>query len=89
MQRTFSSIDKIRAELAWVNETPDLNKCAFRTLRCCEETGHKAGACMGAFITLGRDSMTHSGRNFINFAALAPFFSPVTCFARTLERHPG
>jgi hypothetical protein len=29
---------------------------------------------MGAFITLGRDSRTHSGRNFINFAALAIFF---------------
>jgi hypothetical protein len=26
--RTFSSIEKIRAELAWVNETPDPNKCA-------------------------------------------------------------
>ena len=23
MPRTYSSIDKIRAELAWVNETPD------------------------------------------------------------------
>jgi hypothetical protein len=25
--RTYSSKDKIRAELAWVNETPDPNKC--------------------------------------------------------------
>src|SRR5262245_51439249 len=45
MPRTYSSIDKIRAELAWVNETPDPNKCGCRNVRCCEETGHKPGAC--------------------------------------------
>jgi hypothetical protein len=28
MPRTYSSIDKIRAELAWVNETPDPNNAA-------------------------------------------------------------
>jgi hypothetical protein len=37
MPRTYSSIDKIRAELAWVNETPDPNKCDCRNVRCCEE----------------------------------------------------
>ena len=36
MPRTYSSIDKIRAELAWVNETPDPNKGGCRNLRCCE-----------------------------------------------------
>src|SRR5262245_60517482 len=34
----------IRAELAWVNETPDPNKCGCRNLRCCEETGRRPGA---------------------------------------------
>src|SRR5262249_57053455 len=51
MHRTYSSIDKIRDELAWVNETPDPNKCGCRNARCCEETGHKAGACMGGVTT--------------------------------------
>ena len=46
--RTYSSIDKIRVELAWVNETQDPNKCGCRNLRCCEETGHKPGACSGS-----------------------------------------
>src|SRR5262245_34446549 len=45
MPRTYSSIDKICAELAWVTETPDPNKCGCRNLRCCEETRHKPGAC--------------------------------------------
>jgi hypothetical protein len=31
MPRTYSSIDKIRAELAWVTETPDPNKCGSAT----------------------------------------------------------
>src|SRR5215475_6401174 len=35
MPRTYSSIDKIRAELAWGT---DPNKCGCRNLRCCEET---------------------------------------------------
>src|SRR5215813_11554441 len=39
MQRTYSSIAKIRAGLSWVNETPDPNKCGCRNVRCCEETG--------------------------------------------------
>jgi len=30
MPRTYSSIDKIRAELAWVNETPDPKECGSR-----------------------------------------------------------
>jgi len=51
MPCTYSSIDKIRAELAGVNETPDPNKCGCRNLRCCEETGHKPGACAGAVAT--------------------------------------
>jgi hypothetical protein len=44
MPRANSSIEKIRAELAWVTETPDPNKCGCRNLRCCEETGHKPGS---------------------------------------------
>jgi hypothetical protein len=47
MPRTYSSVEKIRAELAWVNEMPDPNKCSCRHLRCCEQTGHKPGACAG------------------------------------------
>jgi len=43
--RTYSSIEKIRAELAWVNETPDPNKCG------CEETGHKPGTCSQSVAT--------------------------------------
>ncbi len=31
MPRTYSSIEKIRAELTWVNETPDPNKCVVAT----------------------------------------------------------
>jgi hypothetical protein len=30
MPRTYSSIDEIRAGLAWVSETPDPNKCGCR-----------------------------------------------------------
>jgi hypothetical protein len=55
MPRTYSSIEKIRAELAWVNETPDPNKCGCRIVRCCEETGHKRGEC-------SRPVATNSGR---------------------------
>src|SRR5262247_625809 len=51
MPRTYSSIDKIRGDLAWVNETPDPNKCGCRNLRCCEETGHKPEACTSAITT--------------------------------------
>jgi hypothetical protein len=36
MPRTYSSIDKIRAELASVNETPDPIKCGCRNLRSCK-----------------------------------------------------
>jgi len=35
-----SSLDAIRAELAWVTETPDPNKCGCRNVRCCEETAN-------------------------------------------------
>src|SRR5215471_13919955 len=42
---------KIRAELAWVNETPDPNKCGCRNLRCCEETGRKPGDCASPVAT--------------------------------------
>src|SRR5215471_1030493 len=45
MPRTDSPIKKIRAGLAWVNDTPDPNKCGCRNIRCCEETGHGPGAC--------------------------------------------
>src|SRR5437867_8676140 len=34
-----------RAELAWVNQPLDANKCSCRHMRCCEETNHVAGAC--------------------------------------------
>jgi len=37
--------------LAWVNEAAAPNKCGCRNLRCCEETGHKPGACNGAVAT--------------------------------------
>jgi hypothetical protein len=40
MPRTYSSIDKIRAELAWVNEPVDPNVCGCRHLLCCEQTSH-------------------------------------------------
>jgi hypothetical protein len=33
MPRTYSSIDKTRAELAWVTETPDPNKWGCRKVR--------------------------------------------------------
>jgi len=37
MPRTYSSTEKIRAELAWITETPDPHKCGCRNVRCCEE----------------------------------------------------
>jgi hypothetical protein len=45
MPRTYSSIEKIRAELSWVNETPDPNRCGCRNLNCCERENHTAGQC--------------------------------------------
>jgi hypothetical protein len=45
MQRTFSSIDKIRAELAWITETPDPNKCGCRNVRCAKK--RQAGSMFG------------------------------------------
>jgi hypothetical protein len=57
MPKTSSSIDKIRAELAWVTETPDPNRCGCRNLQCCEETGRKPGACA---IRSGSFSVLHS-----------------------------
>ena len=45
MAHTRSSIEKIRAELAWVREPVDPNLCSCRHLRCCEETGHTVGRC--------------------------------------------
>jgi len=54
MPCTYSSIDKICAELAWVTETPDPDKCGCRNLPCCEETGHQAGACSRALRSFGR-----------------------------------
>lgn len=46
-----SGTDKIRAELAWITETPDPTKCGCRNLRCCDETGHKLGACAAVVAT--------------------------------------
>jgi hypothetical protein len=45
LAHTRSSIEKIRAELAWVREpvNPGLSGC--RHLLCCKETGHLAGKC--------------------------------------------
>jgi hypothetical protein len=51
MPRTYSNIAKIRAELAWVTEPADPNKCGCRNVRCCEETGYKPGACAGVVAT--------------------------------------
>jgi hypothetical protein len=45
------SIDAIRAELAWVNQEPDPNKCGCRNVRCCEKSGHKLGECTGTVAT--------------------------------------
>jgi hypothetical protein len=39
------TVDVIRAELAWVNETPDPNMCGCRHLLCCEQTSHAVGKC--------------------------------------------
>jgi len=39
----FPPTVKIRAELAWVTETPDPNRCGCRSVRCCDETRHKPG----------------------------------------------
>src|SRR6266850_8195835 len=40
-----SSIESIRAELTWVTETPDPNRCGCRHVLCCEREGHAPGAC--------------------------------------------
>jgi len=40
MPRTYSSIEKIRAELAWVNETPDPTNAVAGTFDAARETGH-------------------------------------------------
>ena len=45
MSRTNSKIDNIHAELSWVAEEPDPNRCGCRHMRCCKEKGHKAGEC--------------------------------------------
>jgi hypothetical protein len=45
MPRSYSNIDKIRAELAWVNEPVDPSVCGCRHLLCCEQTSHAVGKC--------------------------------------------
>jgi len=45
MPRTYSPIDKIRTELAWVNEPVDPNVCGCRHLLCCEQISHPVGKC--------------------------------------------
>src|SRR5947208_910894 len=40
MRRIRTSSEKIRAELTWVNQPLDPNKCSCRHMRCCEETNH-------------------------------------------------
>jgi hypothetical protein len=42
VSRTRINLEKIHAKLAWVDETPDPNKCGCRNVQCCEETGHSA-----------------------------------------------
>jgi hypothetical protein len=48
MPRTYSPLEKIRAELAWVNEPVDPNRCGCRHVQCCKDNGHEPGACGGA-----------------------------------------
>lgn len=38
-------LDRIRAELAWVNEKLDPTKCSCRLAPCCKETEHAPGGC--------------------------------------------
>jgi hypothetical protein len=45
MPRTYSSIEKIRAELSWLNEPVDPNVCGCRHMLCSEKTGHVAAKC--------------------------------------------
>src|SRR6516162_2277342 len=45
MPRTYSSVEKIRAELAWLNEPVDPNVCGCRHMLCCEQTGHALAKC--------------------------------------------
>jgi hypothetical protein len=45
MPRFQVSVEKIRAELAWVIEPVDPNVCGCRHLPCCEQTGHAVGKC--------------------------------------------
>src|SRR5262249_14040060 len=45
MPRTYSPIEKIRAELAWVNEPVDPNVCGCRHARCCERESHAIAKC--------------------------------------------
>jgi hypothetical protein len=66
MPRTYSPIDKIRAELAWVNETPDPNKCGCRHVRCCEETEHKPGAWAAVAMKFWTFSWSPSVRPAVN-----------------------
>jgi hypothetical protein len=45
MPRTNSTIERIRAELAWVSEELDPAKCSCRKHVCCEQEGHAVGEC--------------------------------------------
>jgi len=38
------TIEAIRAELAWVTEEPDPNKCGCRSVLCCEREGRLRAA---------------------------------------------
>jgi hypothetical protein len=51
MPRTYSSIEKIRAELAWVNETPDPKNVAVAISDAARKLGTGQGACAGAVAT--------------------------------------
>jgi hypothetical protein len=45
MPRLSSSVETIRAELAWVNEPVDTNVCGCRHLLCRKDTFHNVGKC--------------------------------------------
>ena len=45
MSRQGPNVEKIRAELAWVNEPVNPKVCGCRHLRCYEQTGHAVGKC--------------------------------------------
>ena len=62
MPRTYSNIDKIRAELAWVNEPVDRNVFGCGLL-CCEQTSLSVNVHVLRFIRLS--FTTETGASFL------------------------